>query len=170
MSEPVKDGEVVLCGANSYEEKYYFNPQFEKLPEVIKEELQMLLVSFTEDVGGIILLKFSKEGELEIVTDADEMDYLYDEIGSGLRVRQIQKEQQELLESLELFYHYFIQHKKVSKELAEHMAKYDREEDPEETGKVNPDSIEESSLEERPDSENGFDIYLDPDEDQESDS
>ena len=170
MSDSVKDGEVVLCGANSYEEKYYFNPLFERLPEVIQEELQMILVSFTEDVGGIIYLKFNQEGELEIVTDADEMDYLYDEIGSGLRVRQIQKEQQELLESLELFYHYFIQHKKISGELAEHMAKYDREEEAENNGKVDPSSIKESSLEERPDGENSFDIYLDPDEDQEHDS
>lgn len=162
MSEALN--EVVLCGANSYEEKYYFNPLFERLPEVIKEELQMIMVSFTEDVGGIILLKFNEEDELEFVTDADEMDYLYDEIGSGLRVRQIQKEQQELLESLELFYRYFIRHREVSEELAEHMAKYDREEEPDES-KVDPDSIKEDSAS-NSDSDNGFDIYFDPGEEQ----
>lgn len=26
------DEKVVLCGANSYEEKYYLNPDFEQLP------------------------------------------------------------------------------------------------------------------------------------------
>ena len=31
---------VVLCGANSYVEKYYFNEEFSKLPEQVKEELQ----------------------------------------------------------------------------------------------------------------------------------
>ena len=25
---------VVLCGANSYEEKYYLNPDFEQLPQL----------------------------------------------------------------------------------------------------------------------------------------
>ena len=30
---------IVLCGANSYVEKYYFNEQFAGLPEGIKEEL-----------------------------------------------------------------------------------------------------------------------------------
>ena len=33
------DGKVVLCGANSYEEKYYLNPDFEQLPDAVKNEL-----------------------------------------------------------------------------------------------------------------------------------
>ena len=28
---------VVLCGASAYEEKYYLNPQFSKLPEHIRQ-------------------------------------------------------------------------------------------------------------------------------------
>ena len=28
---------VVLCGANSYEEKYYLNPDFEQLPQSISK-------------------------------------------------------------------------------------------------------------------------------------
>ena len=31
---------LVLCGANSYVEKYYFNEQFSGLPEAVKQELQ----------------------------------------------------------------------------------------------------------------------------------
>ena len=30
--------EIVLCAANSYEQKYYLNPEFEMLPESIKQE------------------------------------------------------------------------------------------------------------------------------------
>ena len=38
--------DVTLCGASYYEQKYYFNPEFDKLPMQIKEELQiMALVS-----------------------------------------------------------------------------------------------------------------------------
>ena len=33
---------VVLCGASAYEEKYYLNPQFSKLPEHIRQELQIM--------------------------------------------------------------------------------------------------------------------------------
>ena len=31
------EDKVVLCGANSYEEKYYLNPDFAQLPDNIKE-------------------------------------------------------------------------------------------------------------------------------------
>ena len=30
---------IVLCGANSYEQKFYLNDQFAGLPESIKQEL-----------------------------------------------------------------------------------------------------------------------------------
>ena len=29
---------IVLCGANSYEEKFYMNPDFDNLPQHIKDE------------------------------------------------------------------------------------------------------------------------------------
>ena len=47
--------EEVLCASSAYEQKYYFNEKFDKLPESIKEELQIMAVMFTEDVGGIFL-------------------------------------------------------------------------------------------------------------------
>ena len=98
------DEKIVLCGANSYQQKYYFNPQFKALPENIRQELQIMCVLFTEDVGGILTLEFDKDGNLEFQVSAEEGDYLFDEIGSGLKIRQYQKKKRELLESLELFY------------------------------------------------------------------
>ena len=50
------DEKIVLCGANSYQQKYYFNSQFKALPENIRQELQIMCVLFTEDVGGILTL------------------------------------------------------------------------------------------------------------------
>ena len=35
---------IVLCGASAYEQKYYFNPDFDALPQQVKEELQILCV------------------------------------------------------------------------------------------------------------------------------
>ena len=47
---------ITLCGASWYEQKYYFNPAFDKLPKSVKDELQIMCVEFTEDVGGVLTL------------------------------------------------------------------------------------------------------------------
>ena len=101
--------ETILCGASSYEEKFYLNPDFSGLPESIKEELQILCVLFTADIGGILMLSFNDEGELELQTSHEEDDLLYDEIGSVLKVKELQKTKRELFESLEKYYEFFVQ-------------------------------------------------------------
>ena len=110
---------VVLCGANAYEKKYYFNKEFDKIPESIKEELHIICVLFTEEVGGIFTICFDEDGSLELETDAAPEDYLYDEIGSGLLVRKIRDTKQELLQSLSLYYRVLFLHEDVSGLLAE---------------------------------------------------
>ena len=97
----------VLCGSSAYDEKYYLNPEFDGLPESIKEELQILCVLHTTDVGGIITLEFEEDGTLIFKVTADEGDLLYDEIGSALKIKEVQMKKQELLESLELYYKTF---------------------------------------------------------------
>ena len=98
---------VVLCASSKYEEKYYLNPDFEQLPEVIKQELQIMCVLYTEDVGGILTLEYDEDGSLQFITLADEGDLLYDDIGSVLKIKQYQQEKKELLEALELYYRVF---------------------------------------------------------------
>lgn len=98
---------MVLCGASSYEQKYYFNEKFSALPESIRQELQIMCVLYTEDVGGVLTMEFDGKGNLQFRVAADEGDYLFDEIGSGLKIKQFQVEKRELLESLELFYRVF---------------------------------------------------------------
>ena len=97
----------VLCGANSYEQKYYFNQEFSSLPQSVKDELHIMCVLYTEDVGGILTLEFDENGRLQFKTEALEADARYDEIGSGLKIKQIQQEKKELLESLEMYYKVF---------------------------------------------------------------
>ena len=53
---------VVLCGASAYEQKYYFNQDFDSLPESIKQELHIMCVLYTEDIGGILTLEFDDNG------------------------------------------------------------------------------------------------------------
>ena len=98
---------VVLCGSNAYEQKYYLNEDFEGLPQAIKDELKIMCVLFTEDVGGILTLNFEDDGTLMFQTEAEEGDLLYDEIGSVLLVKKLQEEKRELLEALELYFKVF---------------------------------------------------------------
>lgn len=102
-----KEKNIVLCGASSYEQKYYFNEEFSGLPEGIKKELQIMCVLYTEDVGGILTLEFEEDGTLEFKVTSDESDYLFDEIGSVLKIKQYQLEKRELLEGLEMYYRVF---------------------------------------------------------------
>ena len=98
---------VVLCGASSYEQKYYFNPDFNSLPESIKQELQVMCVLYTAEVGGILTLEFDENGNLQFKTEATDSDFRYDEIGSVLKIKSLQSEKRELLESLEMYYRVF---------------------------------------------------------------
>ena len=102
------DNRVVLCGANAYEQKYYFNEQFNAIPDSIKDELHIIGVLFTEEVGGIFTIVFEEDGSLSLETDAEEDDIYYDEISSGLLVGEIRRKRQDLLESLSMYYRVFI--------------------------------------------------------------
>jgi len=110
---------IVLCGANAYEQKYYFNDRFNGIPDSIKEELRIICVLFTEEVGGVFTIVFEPDGSISLETDAEEYDIYYDEIGSGLLVSEIRRKRQELLESLSMYYRVFILHEDVSDLLEE---------------------------------------------------
>ncbi len=97
-------GNEVLCGANSYTQKYYLNPKFASLPEGIRNELQILCVKITEECGGILTLEFDEEGELNFLTRTEDGDYLFDDISSGMEIFHARIEKQELLSQLELYY------------------------------------------------------------------
>ncbi len=99
--------ETVLCAASAYEQKYYFNPEFDTLPESIKEELQIMCVLYTEDVGGVLMVVYDEEGNLELKVDHEENDFAFDEIGSVLKIKELQQTKRELFESLELFFKVF---------------------------------------------------------------
>ena len=106
--QDMEENRVVLCGANAYEKKYYFNETFKGLPESIKEELHIIAVLFTEEVGGIFTIVFEEDGSISLETDAAEEDILYDEISSGLLIGEIKRKRQELFESLSLYYKVFL--------------------------------------------------------------
>ena len=113
------DGRVVLCGANSYEQKYFFNQDFQNLPQSIQEELHIICVLFTEEVGGVFTILFEEDGGVSLETTVEDGDYLYDEVGSGLLLGEIRRKRSELLESLSLYYRAVVLHEDVSEFLEE---------------------------------------------------
>lgn len=98
---------TVLCGASAYKQKYFFNQDFLSLPQAIQEELKILCVLFTEEIGGTLTLYFDGAGDLQFQVEALAADALFDDIGSELKIRQLQQTKQELLRSLELYYQSF---------------------------------------------------------------
>lgn len=98
---------VVLCGASAYEQKYYFNQDFAALPQSIQDELHIMCVLYTTEIGGILTLEFDEDGSLQFQVEAVEADAMFDEIGSALKIKQIQQDKEELLKSLELYYKVF---------------------------------------------------------------
>ena len=94
----------VLCGANAQSMKYYFNEaEYGKLPKAVQNELKVRCVSYCADVGGAVTLSFNDEGRLSFQTIAP-----IDEIGAELRIKKLQKENEELFEQLEKFNKEFV--------------------------------------------------------------
>ncbi len=108
--EEAAGGRVVLCGANAYEQKYYFNPIFKEIPESIKKELNIISVLFTQEAGGIFTIVFEEDGAISIETNADEEDITYDEITAGLLVGEVRRKRQDLFEALGLYYRIYVLH------------------------------------------------------------
>ena len=102
------EDKIVLCGANSYEEKYYLNPDFDNLPDHIKDELKIMCVLYVHDVGGILTLVYEEDGSLCFEVTSEEGDPMFDEIGSALKIKELQRTKEELLQSLQLYYRVFL--------------------------------------------------------------
>ena len=113
------DEEMVLCAASSYEQKYYLNPEFESLPEAVKQELQIMCVLYTADVVGVLLLVFDEYGNLELKVEHNEGDFSFDEIGSVLKIKELQNTKEELFKSLEMFYKVFFLGEEMEEETEE---------------------------------------------------
>lgn len=103
----IQQEEIILCGSSAYNKKFYLNERFAGLPEGIREDLKIMCVLYTEEIGGTFQMVFDEDGQLMFRTDCNEGDYFYDEIGSALKIKQLQRDRQELLESLEMYYKVF---------------------------------------------------------------
>ena len=112
-------GRIILCGANAYEMKYYFNPLFKKIPESIQKELHIISVLFTQEAGGIFTIEFEDDGTITMETTRSEEDITYDEISAGLLIGEVRRQRQDLFEALQMYYRAMILHENMSDLLSE---------------------------------------------------
>ena len=113
------DGRIVLCGANAYEQKFYFNPLFQKIPESIREELRIICVLFTQEAGGVFTIEFEEDGEIFLRTECDEEEITWDSVSAGLLSGEIRRKREELFQAISLYYRAIILHEDMSSLLTE---------------------------------------------------
>ena len=99
---------VTLCGASKYNRKYYFNPDFDRIPDGVKEHLREICVLFAEEVGGVFTIEFNEAGSPKFSVSSGEGGSDIDEIAAELKVRALQRDEAELMDQLSLFYRIFI--------------------------------------------------------------
>ncbi|MBR0164775.1 MAG: hypothetical protein IJQ12_08895 [Lachnospiraceae bacterium] len=119
MRDSPQEGYLVLCGASAYEEKYWLNPLFDKVPESIKEELKAISILFTQEAGGVFMLVFDEEGHLEPEVFADEEDITYDSVSAGLLTGEVRRRRAEMFHMLELYYRICVLHEDAARVLTE---------------------------------------------------
>lgn len=95
---------IVMYAASCYNQKYYFNTEFEDLPIEVKNEIKTVCVSLAEKLHCIFVIGFYVDGTVYIETQSEESDYNFDDIGSQLEIKKLQKEKEELFKSLKLWY------------------------------------------------------------------
>ncbi|MGL4346411.1 MAG: DUF6145 family protein [Cellulosilyticaceae bacterium] len=93
---------LVIC-VSPYEHKYFFESEFQDIPQSIQADLIEAVAQIAEKVGGIISVGFYEDGNIYIDQTAQD-DVFVDDIGSVLEVKRFQTEQKELLKSLKIWY------------------------------------------------------------------
>lgn len=110
---------MVLCAANAYTRKFYLNDYFDGLPDSVKDDLKILCSLFVEEISGILTLVFDEDGTLLFEVTSNEDDFFFDEIGSALKVKELQREKADFFESLETYYKVFVLGEEYDGELEE---------------------------------------------------
>ncbi len=99
-----QEDRVLLAMVSQYTDKYFWNEELGPLPEEIRKEVLVLLIMITEEAGGITVMGFEEDGEIYLASTCEEGDLGYDEISAGLLIREVEREQKDMLERLSEWY------------------------------------------------------------------
>lgn len=98
------DDKQPIIAANSQTEKYFFNPDFDKIPTEVQKELRIMAVKAANALSCVFIIGFYPHGRvyfetLELPDQADDDAY----------IEALITQQGELIRSLELWHKVFIQ-------------------------------------------------------------
>lgn len=103
MDTDMEEKNHVIAAVSSYHQKYYFNPDYLALPHEIRQTIKSICVLFAEEFGGNLSLELDENEELIFKTSALDSDFYYDEIGAGLKIKEISKNYAELLFKIQTY-------------------------------------------------------------------
>ncbi len=75
-----------------------------------------MCVLYVHDVGGILTLVFEENGELCFEVTSDDFDPMFDDIESQLKIKQLQRDRQDFLQALQLYYKVFFLGEEINSE------------------------------------------------------
>lgn len=90
----------IIAAASFQKQKYFFDSEFEKLPEDIKKEIQVICVLSAQSLECTFVIGFKNNGDVYF----EVVDNLSDEIGIELLIKEIRIKHKELLKALKLWY------------------------------------------------------------------
>lgn len=94
----------VLAGASREKQKYFFETEFNALPDTIKTEIKNICIVMAERLGCTFLICFEESGDIVFEIIKDESDLDFDDIGAELEIKSLKAEKKELIKSLKLWY------------------------------------------------------------------
>lgn len=87
---------TILAFSNHYKQKYFFDDSLGPIPEEVKKEVLVLLITLTEEAGGVAELSFDEFGEASIDSWAEEGDLGYDSVSARLLINEMERDQRTL--------------------------------------------------------------------------
>lgn len=94
----------VLAGASRQKQKYFFEPEFNGIPQTVKDEIRNICILMAERLGCTFLLSFEENGDLVFDIIKNEGDIDFDDIGAELEIKSLKSEKKELIKALKLWY------------------------------------------------------------------
>ena len=94
----------VLAGASREKQKYFFEPEFNALPQTVKDEIRNICIIMAERLGCTFLISFEDNGDILFEIVKNEGDFDFDDIGAELEIKSLKREKKELIKALKLWY------------------------------------------------------------------
>lgn len=99
---------IVLAAASFEKQQYFLEEQFASLPDHIREDVRVICITLAQKLGCTFLIGFYEDGEVYFETVVSEDRAIdFDEIGAELEIKELTRNQKELLHALKIWYTVF---------------------------------------------------------------